>query len=200
MPRDSVRPYSSRSVVLYTNFYTKKGKCIVEKKRWAMLLPMLVQRNRTLKGLIAIFTFDLRSRISMRTFMTAEIGKLSVWFRTKLEGRIILWRRNVDLSRLLTSHFHGLTLEWIFRCCFKPEDVWKLLPQSSQEYSRFSHSLVSLEFVGVLLMIISVRSYILQKKRNSHHLHRRRRRRLRSEVVKRRTFLKLKFDWLNMNR
>jgi hypothetical protein len=31
---------------------------------------------------------------------------------------------------LLTSHFHGLILEWIFRCCFKPDDVWKPFPQS----------------------------------------------------------------------
>lgn len=129
--------------------------------------PMFIQSHVTLKGLRTVFAFDLRSSIGVRTFMSAEIRELSVGLRTELDRRTML---NILFSfSNLTSHFHGLILEWIFRCCFNPDDVWKLFPQSRQVYKRFSHSLASLEFdwldliCSVRWSIISVRSNILTR-------------------------------------
>ena len=83
---------------------------------------MFIQGHVTLKGLSTVFALDLSASIGVRTFMSAEIGELSVRLRTELEAMNDDER---DASRLfrLTSHFHGLTLEWMFRCCFKPDDV-----------------------------------------------------------------------------
>ena len=82
-------------VFVYTHFYFQNWT--KRKTTDFILLPMFVQCNETLKCLQTIFTINNRSYIDMQTFMSTEIRKLRVRFRTELTFPWFYTRMNIPM-------------------------------------------------------------------------------------------------------
>ena len=189
---------------------------------------MLIQGDMALKRLTTRLTFNLLPSIRMRTLVTAQIGELSVGFGTVLDENAKVFRGHGSLRRFdRMPSFAYITFPWfdagmnvsvllqsggrlkafaavatrvksIFTFtglarvrCIAIETCCRSIDNHANtiEHSKNGHT------YRMLCLFVFLFSSSSSSSSPLHFLFL-----LRSEVVERRTFLKLKFDWLNMNR
>lgn len=159
-----------------------------------------------LKRLTTVFAFHLCSSITMRTFMTTQIRKLCIWFCTKLDI-------SNDFTKILSIKVTYFTFPWfdtrmdvsvLFQAgwCLKTFPAIITCIKSIFTFTCFTW----IRSIGWYWPIANpIRTIVHAKTKRKIQIHYRRiliflRFLLHSEVVKRHTFSKLNFDWLNMNR
>lgn len=86
------------SFFAWTSSKTKQYSIFSLSLSLSLCLPMFIQRDMTLKGLSTISTINECFSISMRTFMSTEIGELCVRFRTELNQMkwFFLWEYTIS--------------------------------------------------------------------------------------------------------